>query len=42
MEFGFNAGHSSEVFLENNNSLLLTSFDLGEHNYVLSAKEYID
>ena len=42
MEIGFNAGHSAEVFLENNNSLTLTSFDLGEHNYVIPAKEYID
>lgn len=42
MEIGFNAGHSAEVFLENNKSLTLTSFDLGEHKYVNTAKEYID
>jgi len=42
MEIGFNAGHSAEVFLQNNTNLTLTSFDLGEHNYVTSAKEYID
>ena len=42
MEIGFNAGHSAEVFLKNNKDLTLTSFDLGEHNYVTSAKEYID
>ena len=42
MEIGFNAGHSAEVFLENNDTLNLTSFDLGEHDYVLAAKEYID
>jgi predicted O-methyltransferase YrrM len=42
MEIGFNAGHSAEVFLKNNNSLTLTSFDLGEHKYVMTAKEYID
>ena len=42
MEIGFNAGHSSEVFLQNNKDLTLTSFDLGYHNYVLTAKEYID
>lgn len=42
MEIGFNAGHSAEVFLKNNKDLLLTSFDLGEHDYVLPAKEYID
>ncbi len=42
MEIGFNAGHSAEVFLKNNSTLTLTSFDLGSHNYVLIAKEYID
>ncbi len=42
MEIGFNAGHSAEVFLKNNDTLLLTSFDLGVHNYVLPAKQYIN
>lgn len=42
MEIGFNAGHSAEIFLESNKELTLTSFDLGEHNYVRVAKEYID
>lgn len=42
MEIGFNAGHSAEVFLQNNPTLHLTSFDLGAHNYVHVAKEYID
>lgn len=42
MEIGFNAGHSAEIFLKNNNHLTLTSFDIGSHNYVLTAKEYID
>ena len=42
MEIGFNAGHSAEVFLQNNKCLTLTSFDLGGHNYVMTAKEYID
>jgi predicted O-methyltransferase YrrM len=42
MEIGFNAGHSAEVFLHNNKNLLLTSFDLGGHEYVSHAKEYID
>jgi predicted O-methyltransferase YrrM len=42
MEIGFNAGHSAEVFLGNNRDLTLTSFDLGAHNYVMAAKEYID
>jgi hypothetical protein len=42
MEIGFNAGHSAEIFLKNNPSLTLTSFDLGGHIYVKTAKEYID
>jgi len=42
MEIGFNAGHSAEVFLQNNAELTLTSFDLGGHDYVMTAKEYID
>jgi predicted O-methyltransferase YrrM len=42
MEIGFNAGHSAEVFLSNNLSLNLTSFDLGLHSYVNVAKEFID
>ena len=42
MEIGFNAGHSAVTFLQNNNDLTLTSFDLGEHSYGKIAKEYID
>jgi predicted O-methyltransferase YrrM len=42
MEIGFNAGHSAEIFLQNNPSLTLTSFDLGRHDYLSTAKEYID
>jgi predicted O-methyltransferase YrrM len=42
MEIGFNAGHSADVFLGANPSLHLTSFDLGAHEYVTAAKEYID
>ena len=42
MEIGFNAGHSAEIFLKNNNTLQLTSFDIEGWNYVLTAKEYID
>lgn len=41
MEIGFNAGHSAEIFLQNNN-VSLTYFDLGAHDYVSTAKEYID
>jgi hypothetical protein len=42
LEIGFNAGHSSEVFLEYNNDLKIISFDLGSHDYISHAKEYID
>lgn len=42
MEIGFNAGHSAEVFLQNNNTLSLTSFDLGLHQYVGAGKMYIN
>lgn len=42
MEIGFNAGHSAEIFLKNNNTIHLTSFDIEGWNYVLTAKEYID
>jgi predicted O-methyltransferase YrrM len=42
MEIGFNAGHSSETFLKNNNNLLLTSFDLGDHKYMYFGKKYIN
>ncbi len=42
MEIGFNAGHSAEVFLKNNPSATLLSFDLGVHSYVAEAKRYID
>ena len=42
MEIGFNAGHSADIFLKSNPNLTLTSFDLGSHTYVMTAKEYID
>jgi hypothetical protein len=42
MEIGFNAGHSAEIFLQNNPSAKLTSFDLGVHAYCQVAKEYMD
>ncbi len=41
MEIGFNAGHSALTFLKHTNAKI-TSFDLGEHDYVNVAKEYID
>jgi predicted O-methyltransferase YrrM len=41
LEIGFNAGHSSVVFIENNINTIL-SFDLGDHDIVAKSKEYID
>jgi predicted O-methyltransferase YrrM len=42
LEIGFNAGHSSYVFLEARPDVQVVSFDLGEHGYVSAAKEFID
>lgn len=42
MEIGFNGGNSAEMFLKTTDKLKLTSFDLGQHEYVKLAKEYID
>ena len=42
MEIGFNAGHSAELFLENNLDLHLTSFELGKHKYSKHGKLFID
>lgn len=42
LEIGFNAGHSSNLFLSNNKRCLVTSFDLGAHSYVNKCKENID
>lgn len=42
MEIGFNAGHSAEVFLKNNPTLKLTSFDIARSNVVYFSKKYID
>ena len=42
MEIGFNGGHSAEIILDNNKLSTLLSFDLGEHDYVQHAKEYIE
>ena len=43
MEIGFNAGHSSELFLSNSNAYVY-SFDLGEHfhQYLKYGKKYIN
>ncbi len=42
MEIGFNGGHSAEIFLEYNADSKVTSFDIGWHDYIHVAKEYID
>jgi len=42
MEIGFNAGHSADTILSHNTTAILTSFDIGTHEYVLPAKDYID
>jgi predicted O-methyltransferase YrrM len=42
LEIGFNGGHSSEFFLSMNTTVNVTSFDLGEWDYVKVGKEYID
>lgn len=42
LEIGFNAGHSSYVFLDARPDVRVVSFDLGEHGYVRRAKRFID
>ena len=42
MEIGFNAGHSSEIFLEYNKDTNVVSFDIGSHDYVNKGKKFID
>lgn len=42
MEIGFNGGHSADAFLSYRSHIQLTSFDLGEHEYVKQGKEYIN
>jgi len=40
LEIGFNAGHSAELFLKMGANV--TSFDLGEHSYLSTSKDYLD
>jgi predicted O-methyltransferase YrrM len=42
VEVGFNAGHSSCVFLGARDDITVVSFDLGAHGYVARAKQYVD
>jgi predicted O-methyltransferase YrrM len=41
-EIGFNAGHSSCLFLGAREDVTVVSFDLGLHGYVTRAKQYVD
>ena len=42
LEIGFNAGHSSCLFLENNKQCNVYSFDIGIHDYVQIGKLFIN
>lgn len=42
MEIGFNGGISSAIMLSSDQDIHVVSFDLGEHDYVHSAKILID
>jgi predicted O-methyltransferase YrrM len=42
LEIGFNAGHSSELFLETNKTTKVVSFDLGGFNHVTVGKSFVD
>ena len=42
MEIGFNAGHSSELFLKTNPDVKVTSFDICGYNCVRVGKAFID
>ena len=41
-EIGFNAGFSSYAFLSSNRRCSVVSFDIGDHEYVKFAKQFID
>ena len=42
LEIGFNGGLSSAAFLSARSDIHVVSIDLGEHDYVLRAKQWID
>lgn len=42
MEIGFNAGHSSELFLRGREDTQVVSFDIMDHDYGFIGKDYID
>lgn len=41
-EIGFNAGHSSELFLTTRDDIEVLSFDIGTFSYVGKCKEWLD
>jgi hypothetical protein len=41
-EVGFNVGHSSWIFLSSRHDVKVTSFDLGEHEYVSMTSDLVD
>lgn len=42
MEIGFNAGHSAEIMLRAKDDSVITSFDIGQHDYVKLAAKYME
>lgn len=42
LEIGFNGGLSSALFLAANKNINVVSIDIGAHDYVLKAKQWID
>lgn len=42
MEIGFNAGHSSNLFLKHNNLINITSFDINMHEYTQYGANWIN
>lgn len=42
MEIGFNGGHSANIFLQQESVEKVVSFDIGTHDYVTFAKEFVD
>lgn len=42
MEIGFNAGHSAATMLAARDDIHVTSFDIGIHSYVTTAKALVD
>tara|TARA_B100000900_G_scaffold285393_1_gene244586 strand:- start:3199 stop:3792 length:594 start_codon:yes stop_codon:yes gene_type:complete len=42
LEIGFNAGHSSELFLSFDKDIKVISFDIGEYDCVSMGKQFID